>query len=52
MEESAPYETKEDRNVFPTDRKRTMMVIHLDWLAPYQGATHDERPSGGSNMSS
>jgi uncharacterized cupin superfamily protein len=28
----------------PTDRKSRMMVIHLDWLTPYQGATWDERP--------
>jgi hypothetical protein len=27
-----------------TDQKSRMMVIHLDWLAPYQAAPRDERP--------
>jgi hypothetical protein len=28
----------------PTDQKSRMMVIKLDWLAPYQGADWNERP--------
>jgi hypothetical protein len=27
-----------------TKQKRRMMVVHLDYLAPYQGATLDEQP--------
>jgi hypothetical protein len=29
-----------------------MMVVHLDWLAPYQGTAWDEWPEGGSSGSS
>jgi hypothetical protein len=28
------------------------MVVHLDWLAPYQGTVRDECPYGGSSGSS
>jgi hypothetical protein len=29
-----------------------MMVVHLDWLAPYQGTAWGKRPSGGSSRNS
>jgi hypothetical protein len=31
------------RTFAPTDWKSRMMVINLDWLAPYQGAYWDEQ---------
>jgi hypothetical protein len=34
-----------------SDWKSRMIVMNLDWLTPYQGATQDKGPWGGSSRS-
>jgi hypothetical protein len=34
-----------------TSKAQKMVMVHLDWLLPYQGTTRDEWPQGGSSGS-
>jgi hypothetical protein len=43
VEGSAPSETKEEMSKAQPSEKK-IMVVHLDWLAQYQGPTRDKWP--------